>query len=309
MPSVEYHRRRSGIESVADTALWIAGYRAMETERRDALFRDPLAAVLAGTRGRDIARSMPNARATAWGIALRTRAIDEFVLSAVHDRGVDTVLNLGAGLDTRPYRLDLPARLRWVEADFPDMIAFKEERLRARVPRCRLERRACDLSGAADRDSLFESVAEGSRCVLVITEGVIAYLTEEQAAELSRALLGQPRFRYWVQDVSTSSVMRRVRKRWAKQLEHHAPFRFFPSSDRWRRDPNKNEWVAFFEGQGWKTTKIRYSTEEGERLQRAMPLSWLLRLAGPVLGASKRNRIRTMSGYVMLQRKNDEERS
>jgi O-methyltransferase involved in polyketide biosynthesis len=36
------------IENVSDTAFWIAHYRAVESARPDALFRDPLAALLAG---------------------------------------------------------------------------------------------------------------------------------------------------------------------------------------------------------------------------------------------------------------------
>ena len=48
MPRVE---SEAAIEDVADTALWIAAYRARETARADALFRDPLAARLAGTKG------------------------------------------------------------------------------------------------------------------------------------------------------------------------------------------------------------------------------------------------------------------
>ena len=105
------------IEHVIDTAFWVASDRALEGERPDALFRDPLAAVLAGEKGRRIAESMPNRRAMTFVMALRTTAIDRLIASAI-ERGADTVLNLGAGLDTRPYRLQLPASLRWVEADF-----------------------------------------------------------------------------------------------------------------------------------------------------------------------------------------------
>jgi len=36
------------IEHVTDTAFWIASLRALESERPDALFRDPLAGLLAG---------------------------------------------------------------------------------------------------------------------------------------------------------------------------------------------------------------------------------------------------------------------
>ena len=40
------------IENISDTARWVAVYRAMETERPDAIFRDPFAARLAGDTGR-----------------------------------------------------------------------------------------------------------------------------------------------------------------------------------------------------------------------------------------------------------------
>jgi len=39
---------RAAIESVADTALWMAAVRAAEGERADAAFHDPLGAMLAG---------------------------------------------------------------------------------------------------------------------------------------------------------------------------------------------------------------------------------------------------------------------
>src|SRR5947208_2742107 len=91
------------IENVSDTALWVAVYRALESERPDALFRDPLSMKLAGARGREIAASMPNGSIMAWVMAIRTVAIDRLIQDAIR-MGADTVLNLGAGLDTRPYR-------------------------------------------------------------------------------------------------------------------------------------------------------------------------------------------------------------
>jgi O-methyltransferase involved in polyketide biosynthesis len=45
------------IEHVTDTAFWVASYRALESERPDALFRDPLAGLLSGEKGKQIARS------------------------------------------------------------------------------------------------------------------------------------------------------------------------------------------------------------------------------------------------------------
>src|SRR3569623_650258 len=93
------------INHVTDTALWVAVYRARETERPDALFRDPLASKLAGERGRLIESKMSQGKYVNWSLAIRTVVIDKFVHEAVV-RGFDTIVNLGAGLDTRPYRLD-----------------------------------------------------------------------------------------------------------------------------------------------------------------------------------------------------------
>ncbi len=99
------------IRDVSDTALWVAVYRAMETERPDALFRDPFARRMAGARGKMIAASIPFRHAMAWSIIVRTAVIDEVILRCVA-QGVRSVLNLGAGLDTRAFRLPLPPSLR-----------------------------------------------------------------------------------------------------------------------------------------------------------------------------------------------------
>jgi O-methyltransferase involved in polyketide biosynthesis len=89
------------IGNVSDTAFWVAHYRALESERKDALFHDPFAAMLAGERGREIAKSMPMAGIPGWVMALRTVIIDDFIRRAIAE-GADAVVNLGAGLDARP---------------------------------------------------------------------------------------------------------------------------------------------------------------------------------------------------------------
>jgi hypothetical protein len=133
------------VQHVSDTAHWIAHYRALESARKDALFKDPLAAVLAQARGGEISGRLGFSKAMGWSVAIRTFVIDQFILNAVAD-GVDTVVNLGAGLDTRPYRLNVPAQLKWIEADFPQIIEFKEGHLKNEKPRCDLRRVRLDLS-------------------------------------------------------------------------------------------------------------------------------------------------------------------
>ena len=110
------------IENVSDTARWVAIYRAMESERPDAIFRDPFARRLAGERGEEIVATLKQGRATAWAMIVRTAIFDEIIRERVASGGVDLVVYLAAGLDARPWRLELPASLRWVAVDFPRMI-------------------------------------------------------------------------------------------------------------------------------------------------------------------------------------------
>src|SRR6476661_5652178 len=94
------------IENVSDTSLWVAYYRAKESERPDALFKDPLAKVLIGERGKQIAEGLAFrlGQYTEYSVITRTLIIDEYINEAVKE-GVDTIINLGAGMDTRPYRM------------------------------------------------------------------------------------------------------------------------------------------------------------------------------------------------------------
>src|SRR5262249_37196608 len=111
-----WHNRRTMndeplIRDVSDTARWMAVYRAEETERADAAFRDPYARQLAGARGEAIAKAMTAASEHAWSFTARTYLFDRYVTRLVK-HGVDLVVNLAAGLDTRPYRMELPPSLR-----------------------------------------------------------------------------------------------------------------------------------------------------------------------------------------------------
>src|SRR5258708_6741463 len=113
------------IHNVSDTALWVAIYRAMETDRHDALFRDPYARRLAGPEGEAIVRNIPRGQGMAWAMIVRTQVFDEVVRELIARERIDMVINLAAGLDARPWRMALPPALRWVDIDFPAMIEYK----------------------------------------------------------------------------------------------------------------------------------------------------------------------------------------
>lgn len=83
------------VRSVSDTALWVAAYRAEESERPDALFSDPLARRLAGERGFRLLDAMPNGRRFAWPMVIRTVLFDTLLRDRIA-AGTDVVVNLAA---------------------------------------------------------------------------------------------------------------------------------------------------------------------------------------------------------------------
>src|SRR5438270_14013070 len=99
------------VESVSDMAFLTAYCRALESDRPDAHFRDPYARMLAGTRGEDLLKRLQGWKATAAGCTVRTCLMDDLILQVIREAAIDMVVNLGAVLDTRPYRMSLPASL------------------------------------------------------------------------------------------------------------------------------------------------------------------------------------------------------
>lgn len=277
------------INDVSDTAFWVASYRAAETERPDGLFRDPLAGRLSGERGREIARTMPNTRMTEWTVVLRTVIIDDFIRRAVA-AGVDTIVNLGAGLDTRPYRLEVPSTVRWIEVDYAHVIDFKERELANETPRVQLERAKIDLSDRARRQEFLATVNQSAKRILVLTEGVVPYLTVEQTATLADDLRAMSHVDSWVVDYLSAEAMKMLAKSGMQERLGNAPFRFFPA-----------DWFAFFKEHNWTLKDMRYFTDEGDKHGRMLPIPWIYRLLMKFMSEERKQAGRTWAGYALLQ--------
>ena len=280
------------IENVSDTARWVAVYRAMETARPDAIFRDPFAERLAGERGHQILNEMPSGKALAWPMIVRTAVFDEIILDAVQKRHADLVVNLAAGLDARPWRLPLPASLRWVDVDLPEILNFKTETLRNEKTVCRYEAVTADLRDVEQRQKLFAQWTAGSSRAIVVTEGLLVYLTPEQVASLAADLHAQPVFQEWLIDLASPQLLKRMTKTWGKSLnEAGAPFQFGPA-----------EGVEFFRPQGWREVEFRSTWDEAARLKRTMKGAWFWNLLGRLASKEKREGFRRFSGNVLLER-------
>ncbi|MFI5178633.1 MAG: class I SAM-dependent methyltransferase [Vicinamibacterales bacterium] len=255
------------IRDISDTARWVAVYRARETDRPDAVFRDPFARALAGDRGEQIARAMPFGDKNAWSFVARTYAFDRLIAREVA-AGADLVVNLAAGLDARPYRMDLPPTLKWMEVDLPEILAYKEEVLAVATPVCALERVGLDLSNYDARRGLFNRIARTATRAVVVTEGLLMYLMPAEVGELARDLAARSGLERWIVDVASPGLM--------KMMDEHAgdlvrqagvPFLFAPS-----------EGPAFFTPYGWQVLDVRSLLKTAGRLHRLPPFLRLMSL-------------------------------
>ena len=268
----------------------MAVYRARETDRPDAAFRDPYARALAGERGERIANSMAFFEEHAWAAVARTQLFDRFVRRLVQ-HGVDLIVNLAAGLDTRPYRMALPATLRWVEVDLPEILDYKESVLADAKPTCALERVRLDLSNEDARRGLFDRLGGASEHAAVLSEGLLIYLMRDDVASLAYDLARQRSFQHWVIDLVSPGLMEMLRARSGEQMrEAGAPFLFAPADG-----------PAFFTSLGWAPAEVKSILKAAGRLGR---LPFALRMLSMLPESSGPQGSRPWSGVVLLTRRN-----
>lgn len=234
------------ISEVCNNEVFTVGARAIESEEGDAaIVIDPLAAKLAGKRALKAARGRrePAPPANDMGrknkigrIAVRTKWFDDqleaslgmpssagmsHVVQTVGDRMPMQVVELGAGLSTRPWRLHLPATVHWFDVDRQDVLDAKEillEKYGAEVDLMSPVRRSMSKNSMLESkigsiDHHFEGVQYPLRCAsrvgvaadlghkgwtkslmaagfdpnrptVWIAEGLLMYLEEEHVGEL-----------------------------------------------------------------------------------------------------------------------------
>jgi methyltransferase (TIGR00027 family) len=230
---------------------------------------------------------MPEASRNSWAFVARTVAFDEYVLAEVA-RGADVVVNLAAGLDTRPYRLALPSQLLWVEVDLPQIVAAKRELLANEKPSCTVERIEADLADVAARRELLAQIGARGRDVLVLTEGLLVYLSEAEVAALARDLAAVATIRNWVIDLASPGLLQMLQKGFGEKLKDAgAPLKFGPEAG-----------TGFFAPHGWKPKGVVSALRTGARIRR-LPL--FLRLIA-LLPESPTPGKRPWSGICLLER-------
>jgi methyltransferase (TIGR00027 family) len=275
--------------NVSDTAIWAALYRARENERPDALFRDPFARRLAGDRGERMAEALRSQDRYAWAWVLRTVLFDRFISEQI-SAGTDLVVNLAAGLDARPYRMSLPRSLQWVEVDLPGILDYKEQVLRNDEPVCALERVRLDIAEAPARRDLFRRLADRSTRALVITEGLLIYLSNDEVTVLAEDVAATHTFGHWVLDIASPGLLRLLQKEVGAELDRAAaPLKFAPV-----------EGPAFFEPHGWRPVAVESPLKAAARAGR-LPL--LLRFFALFPASAGPKGKRPWSGICLFERR------
>lgn len=172
------------VTGVAMTAIGVAVMRARETEREDRLYADPWARGFV-----DAARE--GFTADRWaemcalvdqfyeGRTVGVRLVDDRFRAAL-DAGIRQIVLLGAGLDTRAFRMGLPPEVVVFEIDLPETFAFKEPVLgRADTePTCRRHVVVADLREDW-RKALLDSGFRADRPTYWVDEGTLGYLTQQ----------------------------------------------------------------------------------------------------------------------------------
>jgi len=186
--------------TAADTCRRTAAIRALASEDPSLPYREPYASMLAGSKELERTKGIRDnyESNSVPGVVIRSMMIDQWLQE--HQDEFEQIVVLGAGMDTRTYRLDLK-NIKWFEVDEDEVISLKEAILAEnRVDLAndgRVARLKLDL--AVDLDSLFPSLEqEGFRRespTVYVLEGLLYYIPKDGVKALLKALSIIPKSR------------------------------------------------------------------------------------------------------------------
>jgi O-methyltransferase involved in polyketide biosynthesis len=185
--------------------------------------------------------------------------------------------------------MELPATLRWIEVDLPELLTYKEEALAGKEPRCKLERVRLDLAERGQRQALFDEIGRTAQKVLILTEGLLIYLSAEEVGALAEDLARPPSIQRWICEVASPGLLRLMQKQWERPLAvAKAPFQFGPP-----------EGPGFFQRFGWQAVEVHSMLKTAAKLKR---LSLFMRFLALLPESKGAQGSRPWSGICLLGR-------
>ena len=189
-------------------------------------------------------------------------------------------------------RLKLPRSLRWLDVDLPSMISYRRDCLDAETPACKHAHVAADMSEADERARVLALARESEGPLLVVSEGLLVYLSPVQVADLATQLHAEAQARWWLADLITPLLQRAMGGVWQSQLANAwAPINFAPADSR-----------RFFAELGWHEEAFRSTWTESIRLGRPAPHGVVLDGLSKLSGPAGYELVKRMSGVALFER-------
>lgn len=192
----EREREQGRPSGVWATAVGVARVRALESERENALFHDPLAKAFAAAGGLWPTSPPPADEAArrrrlgvAFSIVIRTKFLDDLLRRACAS-GIRQVVLLGAGMDSRAFRMDWPEGTRLFEVDTAAPLDFKAAVLDGERAVARCERITVAVDLREDWPGALAAAGhDPAQPTVWIAEGLLIYLPQD-AVDLLLARIG-----------------------------------------------------------------------------------------------------------------------
>lgn len=170
------------MKPISSMAFYCCGVRMQDAQSVRPVCGDSYARLFMcdyGARIHDIFKEETNSNAS---ILVRHRIIDELLREQLLRRPDSCVITIGAGFDSRPYRLEGGS---WYELDEPQLITWKEERLPAGACANSLQRIAIDFASESLENKL--AAVQPTGPIILVIEGVFIYLSEQEILQVLAA--------------------------------------------------------------------------------------------------------------------------
>ncbi|MFC4591204.1 class I SAM-dependent methyltransferase [Sphaerisporangium corydalis] len=162
------------------------GGRALDSRLPHPFLGDAMADEILGRTGYDLSRfpalasRLMDERTRVFDIAVRAKRLDEVVGGFVARHPGALVLDLGAGLDGRVFRVDPPDGVEWYDVDFPEIVALRRHLLPERAGAHHL---AADLT-----DPHWLDAVPADRPTVIVADGLIGFLSQDDLVALLNRL-------------------------------------------------------------------------------------------------------------------------
>lgn len=183
--------------------------RAQESQLEHSVLGDHAAAEAVARIDYDFdrMRRWTNPSSNQFLVALRANQFDEWTLEFLARHPDAVVLHLGCGLDSRAFRLDLPAGVDWFDIDVPDVIELRRKVFS--------EHEHYRMIGSSVTEPGWAAEVPADRPVLVVAEGLLMYLAESDVRQLLQRLTDR---------FGSGELLFDALPRWAAAIGRFAPW-------------------------------------------------------------------------------------